>query len=158
MWLGSLSVNDISKSCNGDCFSIFPLSNVVKQGGVLSSIIFTFELDGLTDERRNKGLSCHFNDHFVGCFIYYADPISSITLLAPSREALLGGSSEYGDMHIILFNASNNKIECILYTDETHTTLTLFDKHVQFMWSHIYIYIRFVDKCKCLGFSISRDI
>ena len=38
--------------------------------------------------------------------------------------------------------------------DRTYSRSTLFDKGVQFMGSPIC----FVDKCKCLGFSISRDI
>ena len=69
---------------NGECSSTFSVGNDVKQGGVLSPVLFTVYIDGLIDQLRKKGLGCHFNDHFVGCFIYTDD----ITLLAPSRDAL----------------------------------------------------------------------
>ena len=95
-----------------------------------------------------KYLACHFNGHFVGCFIYADD----ITFLFPSRYALnnmLDVCSEYAEAYDILFNA--NKTKCMFFY---RTYSTLFDKDVQFMGSPIC----FVYKCKFLGFSISRDI
>ena len=52
--------------CNGECSSTFSVSNSVKQGGVLSPVLFTVYLDGLIDQLRKKGLGCHFNGHFDG--------------------------------------------------------------------------------------------
>ena len=77
----------------------------IKQGGVLSPVLFTVNLDGLIDQLKKKGLGCHFNGHFVGCFIYADD----ITLLAPSRDALnnmLDVCREYTEVYDILFNAT----------------------------------------------------
>ena len=133
---------------NGECSSTFSVGNGVKQGGVLSPVLFTVYLDGLIDQLKKKGLGCHFNGHFVGCFIYADD----ITLLAPSRDALnnmLDVCREYAEAYAILFNATKTK--CMFF-DRTHSTL--FDKDIQLMGSPI----GFVDKCKFLGFSISRDI
>ena len=97
---------------NGECSSTFSVDNGVKQGGVLSPVLFTVYLEGLIDELRRKRLDCHFNGHFngnfVGCFIYADD----ITLLAPSREALnnmLDVCREYAEAHNILLNASKAK-------------------------------------------------
>ena len=97
---------------------------------------------------RKKGLGCHFNCHFVGCFKYADD----ITLLAPSRDALnnmLDVCRDYTEVYDILFNATKTKL---MLFDITHSIL--FDKDIQFNGSPI----GFVDKCKFLGFSISRDI
>ena len=97
---------------------------------------------------RKKVPGCYFSGYFVGCFIYADD----ITLLAPSRDALytiLDVCREYAEACITLFNATKTK--CMFF-DRTHSTL--FYKYIQFMGSPI----GFVDKCKFLGFSISRDI
>ena len=55
---------------------------------------------------------------------------------------------EYAEAYDILFNATKTK--CMFF-DRTYSTL--FDKDVHFLGSPI----GFVDKCKFLGFSISRD-
>ena len=55
-----------------------------------------------------KGLGCHFNYHFVGCFKYAYD----ITPLTPSRDALnnmLDICREYAEAYDILFNATKTK-------------------------------------------------
>ena len=73
-------------------------------------------------------------------------------MLAPSRDALnnmLDVCREYAEVYDILFNATKTK--CMIF-DRTHSTL--FDEDIQFMGSPI----GFVDKCKFLGFSMSRDI
>ena len=72
-------------NCNGEWSSPFSVGNSVKQGGLLSAVLFTVYLDGLIDQLKKKSLGCHFNSHFVGCFIYADD----ITLLAPSHDALI---------------------------------------------------------------------
>ena len=63
--------------CNGklECarFSTFSVGNGVKQEGVVSPVLFTVYLDGIIDEHTKKGLVCHFNGNFVGCFIYAED-------------------------------------------------------------------------------------
>ena len=59
----------------------FTISNGVKQGGVLSPILFSLYLDQLISQLRHIGMGCHMNGLFTGVFIYADD----ITLLAPSR-------------------------------------------------------------------------
>ena len=58
---------------NGECSSTFSVGNGVKQECVLSPVLFIVYLDGLIDQLRKKGIGCHFNSHFVGCFIYADD-------------------------------------------------------------------------------------
>ena len=111
---------------NGECSSIFSVGNDVKQGGVLPPVLFTVYLDDLIDQLRGKGLGCHFNGHFVGCFIYADD----INLLAPSRDALnnmLDVCREYAEAYDILFTATKTK--CTFF-DKTYSIW--FDKDVHF--------------------------
>ena len=55
----------------------FTVSNGVKQGGVLSPILFSLYLDSLIDELRSLNVGCHVNGLFVGAVVYADD----ITLL-----------------------------------------------------------------------------
>ena len=70
-WLTSLSVG-------------FPISNAVRQGGVLSPILFTIYIDELLHDLRNLGVGCFWDSHFAGAFGYADD----VVLLAPSPAAL----------------------------------------------------------------------
>ena len=80
----------------------------VKQGGVLSLVLFTGHLDGHIYEIIKISLGCHFSGHFVDCFIYADD----ITLLAPWRDAfnnMLDLCREYAETYDILLNATKTK-------------------------------------------------
>ena len=100
---------------NGECSSTFSVDNGVKQGGVLSPVLFTVYLDCLIMcQLRKKGLCCHLNGHFVGCFIYADD----ITLLVPSHDALknmLDVCREYAEAYDILLNATKTK--CMFFME-----------------------------------------
>ncbi len=133
---------------NGSHSAMFQPSNGVKQGGVLSPVLFNVYLDDLIEELRCSGVGCHINNDFVGCFIYADD----ITLLAPSSEALnsmLGICSDYAQSHSILFNPSKTK--CMFFDKDQSV---LFDKDIHFMGKRI----EFVDKCKLIGTIITRNI
>ena len=45
---------------NGECSSTFSVGNSVKQGGVLSPVLFSLYLDGIIDQLKKKGIGCHF--------------------------------------------------------------------------------------------------
>ena len=43
----------------------FTVSNCVKQGGVLSTILFSLYLDQLISRLRHIGMGCHMNCFFI---------------------------------------------------------------------------------------------
>ena len=51
----------------------FDISNGVKEGGVLSPVLFNVYLDELILLLREKGVWCHINGMFVGAFCYADD-------------------------------------------------------------------------------------
>ena len=86
----------------------FTINNGVKQGGVMSPILFSLYLDQLISRLRHIGIGCHMNGLFTGLFICADD----ITLLAPSRASLalmLEQCESISRTHDILFNASKTK-------------------------------------------------
>ena len=51
-----------------DCISHqYAVSNDVKQGGVMSPLLFNFVVEHLIECLDRKGLGCHMGNHFSGC-------------------------------------------------------------------------------------------
>ena len=69
---------------NGDVSKQFPITNGVKQGAVLSAILFCVYIDGLFSVLRRKKSGCWIDDHFFG-MLGYAD---DIMLISPSLDGL----------------------------------------------------------------------
>ena len=64
--------------------SQFTACNGVKQGAILSHILFSIYMDGLFEQLEKSGVGCHMGNHYTGC-IGYAD---DLTLLTPTRSGL----------------------------------------------------------------------
>ena len=69
---------------NAAIFSSFNTSNGVKQGGVLSPLLFNVYPDELILLLMEQSIGGHMNGMFVGAFRYADD----VTLLAPTGMAL----------------------------------------------------------------------
>ena len=133
---------------NGTYSDTFTICNGVKQGGVLSPLLFTIYLEELLVKLEAQGLGCHRNGMFVGAFIYADD----ITILAPTSTSLnkmLDTCKQYADDVNLTFNA--NKTKC-MYFD--YTGSTNIPNNVVFMHEPI----EFVSKIQLLGINISTDI
>ena len=65
---------------NRDISSEYGISNGVKQGGVLSPILFTVYLDELLIKLKNLDVGCHMGEIFAGSLAYADD----VCLLSPS--------------------------------------------------------------------------
>ena len=78
-------VLQISRVFGGNHLSqYYELSNGIKQGGVLSPVLFNIYIDKLFLELKGSGYGCHINNTFVGA-LCYADVI---TLLSPLIRGL----------------------------------------------------------------------
>ena len=98
------------KVCWDDKYShSFSVSNGVRQGGVLSPVLFTLYIDALLNDLKDLGVGCHWDGTFVGA-MYYAD---DIILLAPCPSALcimLKACESFSISHRIRFNASKTQL------------------------------------------------
>jgi len=93
---------------NSDNFNI---SNGVKQGGVISPLLFSIYIDNLFVRLRQSGLGCHIGLTYAGSFGYADD----VALIAPSlyclKEMILI-CEKFATAHSITFNPSKSKLLC----------------------------------------------
>ena len=70
--------------CNSAHSMPFSLHNGVKQGGVLSPILFSIYIDSLLQKLKDSGLGCHAGRTFAGAFANAND----LALISPSFSGL----------------------------------------------------------------------
>ena len=81
----------------------FHVCNGVKQGAVISPILFAVYYDELIAKLASSGYGCRISQHFVGALSYADD----ITLLSPSLKGLqymVNICEEYGKEFHVTFN------------------------------------------------------
>ena len=96
---------------NNSYSSMFSLRNGVRQGGVLSAILYCLYVDGLFKELRVSGYGCWVNGNYHGIFGYSDDNM----LLAPSEYALqemLKICEKYASSHNLRFSTDPNPVKC----------------------------------------------
>ena len=76
----------------------FYVSNGVRQGGVLSSVLFSVYLDGLLQKLADSGVGCHWGNLFAGA-VCYADDIVLLVPCPSALRILLDICSSYADTH-----------------------------------------------------------
>jgi hypothetical protein len=105
----------ISQICvlwNGVYSCPFSVKNDVKQGAIISPILFCVYLDVLPTELQAAGVGCFIDNRFVASLAYADD----IILLAPSARAMrrmLSICNNFGDKYNVIFN--NMKSKCITF-------------------------------------------
>ena len=71
-------------SWNGVCSRRFPVKNGVRQGRIISRILFCVYIDGLLQRLYESGVGCYIGNVFVGALAYADD----VVLLAPTHCAM----------------------------------------------------------------------
>jgi len=69
---------------NGKYSEVFSVYNEVKQGGILSPILFCIYIDVLLERLKQASVGCFIRNTFVG-YVGYAD---DVCLVAPSCRAI----------------------------------------------------------------------
>ena len=90
----------------------FPCKNGIKQGAVLSPVLFCIYMDILLTRLSLSDAGCYYGHLFAGAICYADD----LTLLAPTpsaMQALLNICSEFAAEYDVQFNcAKSNVVEC----------------------------------------------
>ena len=96
---------------NGQVSSIFSLSNGVRQGGVISAILYCFYVNDLFQLLRQRSAGCWVKGSFHGIFGYSDDNF----LLAPSLAGLqemINTCEEYALSHNLKFSTDPRPKKC----------------------------------------------
>ena len=96
---------------NGSCSNFFPLTNGVKQGAILSAILYCYYMNGLFALLRERRAGCWVSGEYYGMVGYSDDNL----LLAPSRDALqemLDTCESYAEEHNLIFSTDPNPVKC----------------------------------------------
>ena len=96
---------------NGEYSNWFTLCNGVRQGGVLSAILYCFYVNDLFELLRSKGYGCWIDGNFHGIFGYSDDNF----LVAPSLHALqkmLETCEEFARGHNLRFSTDPDPKKC----------------------------------------------
>jgi len=94
---------------NGLLGNIFPILCGVRQGGVLSRLLFSVYVDDLIRELRLSGYGAYIGNLFVGT-IFYADDICLMSGSGFGLQKLLDICSDYGLKWDILFNPTKSHL------------------------------------------------
>ena len=94
----------------------FPISNGVKQGGVLSSILFSLYMEPLINNVILSKQGCYIGDKCASVFIY-ADDIIFLTPTRGSMQNLLDTAGRYADDFGLRFNL--DKCKLLIFSDRT---------------------------------------
>ena len=96
--------NFISRSLN--------VSNGIRQGGILSAILFNVYLNDLTEQLKGCNIGCTMNSCMINHLFYADDSV----LLAPSPKALqklINICQEFTDTYDLTYNVKKSMVMCI---------------------------------------------
>lgn len=140
-WLGS----------NSDYFVAY---NGVKQGGVLSPVLFCIYIDDLLLQLSRAGVGCYIGNHYVGALAYADD----IVLVAPSPTAMrimLSICDRFALNNDVRFNAMKSKCVIINPKRFRHCSLHHYGHNYNMRFQINGNDIEFVESYKHLGHIIN---
>ena len=104
---------------NGYMSASFKVSNGVKQGGIISPVLYCVYINDLLELLKYKDIGCHIGPTFYGALGYADDLI----LMAPSVQGtkdMLKECQKYAVSHKIKFNGSKSQV--IIFTNKRNIT------------------------------------
>ena len=130
----------------------FSITNGVKQGAVLSAVLFCIYIDDLIKTLRRNRDGCWVNGEYVGIIVYADD----IVLLSPSLDGLqnmIDTCSNYTNQHHLSFSTNENKnkskTKCKAFMHRFRNLIELDLNSKKLPW---------VSSTKHLGSTITNDI
>ena len=79
----------------------YSISNSVKQGGCLSSTLFSIYLNDLIDVLRSSNIGCRYGIHYMGVYCY-ADDIGLLSPTLSGLKEMLKLCEDYALKHTII--------------------------------------------------------
>ena len=135
-WYSRQTCAVLWNSVLGDSFRILC---GVRQGGVLSPVLFSLYIDDIIVNLRNSGYGLHIGSTFIGC-ILYADDIVLLSCSCFGLQKLVNICMNYGKSWDISFNP--NKTLCITFGGKHPSRFVVTLDNIKLDW---------LDKLKYLG-------
>ena len=105
-------------SWDGEQSRFFSIGNGVKQGAILSAILYCVYTNGLFQKLRQQKIGCFVEESFVGV-LGYADDIYLMSPTLDGLQSMLYICEEYADKHNLRFsthpNPNKSKTKCMAY-------------------------------------------
>ena len=125
-------------SCLSNAFFV---TNGVRQGGILSPMLFNIYIDGLSDILNKSTIGGSIGGNRINHMLY-ADDLSIVSLSSAGLQQLLVQCDDYCKKHSITFNVS--KSVCILFKSEVNkkcddTDMFLSGKAIDFVQETKYL-------------------
>jgi len=96
-------------SWSGIVSAYFSILNGVRQGGVLSLLLFCVYIDNLLVRLSSSGVGCYIGANFVGA-LAYADDIVLLSPTSTAERKLLSICETFASEYDIKFNAQKSKL------------------------------------------------
>lgn len=137
--------NSVRVAWGGAVSEYFAAVNGVKQGAVLSPVLFCVYIDDLLLELSKAGTGCYIGSNFVGA-LAYADDIVLVAPTATALRKLLAICEDYAQEYCISFNAVKTKCLVVipksrrfLFEHLDNTVFSIDNKPISFVKSFTHL-------------------
>ena len=129
---------DCDVQWDGAHSNMFKIFNGVKQGSMISPLLFTLYFDSLFLLLKQLGLGCHVGLTYAGAFGYVDD----IALVAPSLYCLkkmISTCETFANKYSISFNLSKSKLLCFNVDSSNVAPVFINGKRVEVVQSDVHL-------------------